>query len=54
MRSMVDAIREHHPNMTRKQIYHEASKHAAFFKHADNDPAAVLDSFDLPEAEAVL
>ena len=40
--------------MTRKQIHREASKHAAFFKHADQDPDGVLDSFDPAEADAVL
>lgn len=54
IRSMIDAIQEDHPHMTRKQIYREASKHAAFFKHADNDPDGVLDSFDPAEADAVL
>lgn len=40
--------------MTRKQIYREASKHAAFFKHADQDPDGVLESFDPSEADSVL
>lgn len=53
-RSMIDAIQEDRPEMTRKQIYREASKHAAFFKHADQDPDALLDSFDPTEADAVL
>ncbi len=53
-RSMIDAIQEDHPHMTRRQIYREASKHAAFFKHADQDPDGVLDSFDPAEADAVL
>jgi hypothetical protein len=52
--SLVDAIQEDHPQMTRKQIHREASKHAAFFKHADRDPDGVIDSFDPAEADAVL
>src|SRR5580704_7226166 len=34
LHSMVDWIQEEHPHMSRKAIYREASKHAAFFKHA--------------------
>jgi hypothetical protein len=52
--SVVDTIQEDHPHMTRKQIHREVSKHAAFFKHADQDPDGVLDSFDPAEADAVL
>ena len=52
--SMVDWIQEDQPHMSRKAIYREASKHAAFFKHADKDPDAVLDDFDPTEADAVL
>jgi hypothetical protein len=54
LRSMVDAIQEAHPHMTRKDIYREASKHAAFFKHADRDPNGVLDDFDPTEADSLL
>lgn len=54
LRSVVDAIQEDRPDLTRKDIYREASKHAAFFKHADQDPNGVLDSFDPTEADAVL
>lgn len=54
LRSMIDAIHEDHPHLTRKQVYREASKHAAFFKHADQDPDEVLKAFDPTEADAVL
>ncbi len=54
LRSMIDAIHEEHPHLTRKQVYREASKHAAFFKHADQDPNGVLEGFDPTEADAVL
>jgi hypothetical protein len=54
MRSMIDWIQDDHPHMTRKDIYREASKHAAFFKHADQDPTGVLEAFDPAEADAVL
>jgi hypothetical protein len=54
MRSMIDAIHEEHPHMTRKDIYREASKHAAFFKHAKTDPDGTLDDFDPTEADVVL
>jgi hypothetical protein len=54
MRSMIDAIHEEHPHMTRKDIYREVSKHAAFFKHANTDPDGVLADFDPSEADAIL
>lgn len=54
MRSIIDAIQEEHPHLTRKEIYREASEHAAFFKHADQDPCGVLENFDPDEANAVL
>jgi hypothetical protein len=54
LHSMVDWIQEEHPHMSRKAIYREASKHAAFFKHANQDPDGVLDDFDPVEADAVL
>jgi hypothetical protein len=54
LRSMIDAIHEDHPHMTRKDIYREAAKHAAFFKHAKTDPNAVLEDFAPTEADSVL
>ncbi len=54
LRSTIDLIHEDHPHMSRKDIYREASKHARFFKHADQDPKGVLEDFDPIEADAVL
>lgn len=54
VRSMVDAIQESYPSLKRKEIYRISSKYASFFKHADNDPDAVLDGFDPGEAETAL
>jgi hypothetical protein len=52
--SIVDWIQDDRPHMTRVDIHREASSHAAFFKHADRDPDAVLEDFDPTEADAVL
>jgi len=53
-RSVVDAIQEDRPELSRKEIYRLASEHASFFKHADRDPDAILQHFDPTEADAVL
>jgi hypothetical protein len=54
LHSMVDWIQVDHPHMSRKDIHREASKPAAFFKHANKDPDAVLEDFDPTEADTVL
>ena len=52
--SVIDTIQEDRPDLSRKEIYHLASEHAAFFKHADRDPDSILEKFDPTEADAVL
>jgi hypothetical protein len=53
-KGVVDWVQVDHPHMTREAIYRAASKHAAFFKHADKDPDGVLENFDATDADAVL
>jgi hypothetical protein len=54
VRSMIDAMEETFPEKTRTQILRWVHRHAKFFKHANNDPDAVLEDFEVDEAEAVL
>jgi hypothetical protein len=54
IRSFFDDARELLPNMSKKEMYREAHRHAGYFKHANNDPDGVLVDFAHSEADMVL
>ena len=43
-----------HPHPNKADLYKIANRYSNFFKHARDDPDAVLDDFDKREADAVL
>jgi hypothetical protein len=52
--SFLDGAHHKYPQHSKKEIFHIAGRFAGFFKHARDDPDAVLDDFDEAECEAVL
>jgi hypothetical protein len=52
--SLIDAIRDEHPHMTRDQVIGWAKKHANFLKHADRDHDKVLEGFEPTDADDIL
>jgi hypothetical protein len=54
VRSFFDDLQEEFPTHEKRDLYKEANKHANFFKHADNDPDAVLNGFQPSDADVIL
>ena len=52
--SFLDDVQQEFPELSSKELLRLASRHAAFFKHADRDPDAVLTDFSEEEVESVL
>jgi hypothetical protein len=52
--SMIDAMYEEHPHLSRDEIIRWTKKHANFFKHADRDHDKVLEGFEATDADEVL
>lgn len=54
LQSFFDLTQTSYPDLSRKQLYAAAHRHASFFKHADRDPDGVLDALTIEECEAVM
>jgi len=52
--SFLDDALEHHPSLSKKELYRMASSHVGFFKHADRDAEAELEEFTHTQLDDVL
>jgi len=54
IKSFLDDVKDQFPEQPKRDLYKMMTRHANFFKHANEDPDAVLEDFLTTETESVL